>query len=387
MNMLCKRNRILISSTIACAFVISIGVVAIGLNKPLYSDPAMGKKYMDTLYEEYWEDPLMQIEICNISSYIWDDDMDGLYKELTGRYGANQVRISPRIVETVLDDGYLRDHIQEFKDMGLISPDYGGNTTPAPAAETPAAEPAAEPASEQPTTPEEPARNEFTVKDVDPYDAWATDDCNIRAGADISWEKVGGLAKYDHVTVTGEASTGWYRIKTDADLEAYVSNKYISTDDPRNREAFIYSEKEDKVTQYTFTDTDPEVIDQAIEEIEEEGKLPEPHEHEYTSEVTKEPTCTEPGITTYTCEDGDDTYDEAIPMLEHEAGDWEIVKQETLLHSGQKNRKCTICGKVIEMEVIPANTKALYLIMGICAGMILLFIIILVKIKGRQNRT
>jgi|GEM_PF-2586733 len=36
------------------------------------------------------------------------------------------------------------------------------------------------------------------------------------------------------------------------------------------------------------------------------------HEHEYTSEITKEATCTEPGILTYTCVKGDDSYTEEI---------------------------------------------------------------------------
>lgn len=36
------------------------------------------------------------------------------------------------------------------------------------------------------------------------------------------------------------------------------------------------------------------------------------HEHEYTSEITKEATCTEPGVLTYTCVKGDDSYTEEI---------------------------------------------------------------------------
>ena len=44
----------------------------------------------------------------------------------------------------------------------------------------------------------------------------------------------------------------------------------------------------------------------------------ETHNHNYKSEVTKEPTCTEEGEKTYTCVDGDDSYTETIPALGHD---------------------------------------------------------------------
>lgn len=43
-----------------------------------------------------------------------------------------------------------------------------------------------------------------------------------------------------------------------------------------------------------------------------------PHVHKYNSSVvTKEPTCTDTGVKTYTCVDGDYSYDEKIPALGH----------------------------------------------------------------------
>ena len=44
---------------------------------------------------------------------------------------------------------------------------------------------------------------------------------------------------------------------------------------------------------------------------------PEPHTHTYTATVTTPATCTEPGVMTYTCADGDDTYTETIPATGH----------------------------------------------------------------------
>ncbi|MCM1221494.1 MAG: hypothetical protein NC548_44150 [Lachnospiraceae bacterium] len=58
-------------------------------------------------------------------------------------------------------------------------------------------------------------------------------------------------------------------------------------------------------------------------------KDPDYHKHNYTEEITKEPTCTEEGEKTCTCECGD-SYTEKIPMTEHHYGD---------------DDKCTECGQ------------------------------------------
>lgn len=49
--------------------------------------------------------------------------------------------------------------------------------------------------------------------------------------------------------------------------------------------------------------------------------LEEPHTHTYTATVATPATCTEPGIMTYTCVDGDDAYTETIPALGHTDSD------------------------------------------------------------------
>lgn len=46
------------------------------------------------------------------------------------------------------------------------------------------------------------------------------------------------------------------------------------------------------------------------------------HSHSYTSTVTKEPTCTEKGVRTYTCSYDGSTYTEEIPALGHALGNW-----------------------------------------------------------------
>lgn len=49
------------------------------------------------------------------------------------------------------------------------------------------------------------------------------------------------------------------------------------------------------------------------------GNTEKPHVHKYNSGVvTKAPTCTDTGVKTYTCVDGDNSYTETIPALGHE---------------------------------------------------------------------
>ncbi|QCT07226.1 Ig-like domain-containing protein [Ruminococcus bovis] len=66
------------------------------------------------------------------------------------------------------------------------------------------------------------------------------------------------------------------------------------------------------------------------------------HEHKYTSKVTKEPTCKETGIRTYTCECGD-TYTESIATIDHKY-QYKLVKQSTCTEEGIGKYTCTECG-------------------------------------------
>jgi hypothetical protein len=75
------------------------------------------------------------------------------------------------------------------------------------------------------------------------------------------------------------------------------------------------------------------------------------HEHSYKGEVTTEPTCTEDGIMTYTCECGE-SYTKAIPKTGHKPGAWEVVTPATTETAGKEVRKCTVCGETIaEREI------------------------------------
>ena len=85
------------------------------------------------------------------------------------------------------------------------------------------------------------------------------------------------------------------------------------------------------------------------------------HEHDYKGEVTKEPTCTEDGIMTYTCECGE-TYTQAIPKTGHKPGAWTVVTPATTEAAGKEVKKCEVCGEVLaEREIAklePQETDA-----------------------------
>lgn len=118
-------------------------------------------------------------------------------------------------------------------------------------------------------------------------------------------------------------------------------------------------------------------------------------DHIYEEKITKQPTCTEQGYTTYTCECGEsyiDNYTDAlghksvavevipatcqqegkqydmcetcgvsltnivtVPKRDHTLGNWEIVNEATSTTEGKKIRKCTACGTVVVEEIIPAT--------------------------------
>ena len=79
------------------------------------------------------------------------------------------------------------------------------------------------------------------------------------------------------------------------------------------------------------------------------------HEHSYSSEVTKEPTCTEVGIRTYTCSKCGDSYTEEIAALGHQYNDGEITKAPTCTESGVKTFTCSRCGATYTEDIAAAG--------------------------------
>ena len=67
------------------------------------------------------------------------------------------------------------------------------------------------------------------------------------------------------------------------------------------------------------------------------------HTHNYASAVTKEPTCTEEGVRTYTCSCGN-SYTESIPAKGHSFGEYVYNNDATTSADGTKTATCSVCG-------------------------------------------
>ena len=217
---------------------------------------------------------------------------------------------------------------------------------------------------------------------------------------------------------TAEALTRQYYgatgVKGDFDHDGIPDNQQSSTNSSSST-----------TTQSSSSSTPKKAETKTEEKAEEEEPEEEPHVHEYTSEVTKEATCTEEGVTTYTCECGD-SYTESIPALGHEegewetvteptcteegkkmlkctrcgevlkeeaipakghvAGDWEVTKEADWINDGEQIKKCTVCGEVLETQVIPADHTPLYIIAGCVAGVIILIIAFVIAKKRKHGK-
>ncbi|MBE6519683.1 MAG: hypothetical protein E7Z68_00990 [Thermoplasmata archaeon] len=87
--------------------------------------------------------------------------------------------------------------------------------------------------------------------------------------------------------------------------------------------------------------------------------IPTTHDHVWDEgKVTKQPTCKETGIKTYTCTTCGDTRTESIPTTDHVWSSWKVVKEATADQAGQEERTCSVCGEV-ETREIPATGGSL----------------------------
>jgi len=216
-----------------------------------------------------------QLYLTEIGILLGHDGEEAAYQYIMEHTGANGV--SADVIIYRLERGHLLQYIDEFKAAGLIPQDYQVPGT--------ASAPATAPSQEAPAaTPES-----FTVETYDPAKTmWAVSNVNCRDGASTSYNKVGSLKQYEKVTVTGIASTGWYQITKEDGTIVYVSNKYLSEEDPSDRTVYDYNEETDSVDVYKFENTDPKVIDEIEDEIK---ATPEPiATPEPTLAPTPEPT-------------------------------------------------------------------------------------------------
>ncbi len=79
-----------------------------------------------------------------------------------------------------------------------------------------------------------------------------------------------------------------------------------------------------------------------------------PHNHEYDEMIIRKSACTEDGVKVYTCLICGDGYSETIPAAGHTEGEWEIIFPADIGKEGLEQKKCAVCGEIIEERTIPA---------------------------------
>ena len=85
------------------------------------------------------------------------------------------------------------------------------------------------------------------------------------------------------------------------------------------------------------------------------------HTHKYESKITKQATCTETGVLTYTCTSttgtcDKKTYTETIPATGHKfSTEWTVDVEATETTPGSKSHHCTVCDAKTDVTVIPAT--------------------------------
>lgn len=75
--------------------------------------------------------------------------------------------------------------------------------------------------------------------------------------------------------------------------------------------------------------------------------------HEYEESVTA-PTCAEEGERVFTCARCGDRYTEPIPAAGHTPGDWMLAQAPQADVPGEEQRRCSVCGQVLERREVPA---------------------------------
>ena len=77
-------------------------------------------------------------------------------------------------------------------------------------------------------------------------------------------------------------------------------------------------------------------------DAEEERSIPKlPHSHSHAVESIVDPTCTEQGYTIYRCPCGDTYNADYKDALDHDWGEWEVIKQPTTTEEGTEKRVCS----------------------------------------------
>lgn len=110
-------------------------------------------------------------------------------------------------------------------------------------------------------------------------------------------------------------------------------------------------------------------------------------DHDYKEVETKDATCTENGYVKYECSVCGDTYKEKIKATGHDDGEWVVAKEASLFNSGERTLKCTVCGEILDTEVIaPTCPIPLTGIIVIAVVGCVAVIAVVVVIRNKKNK-
>ena len=291
-----KMMKLLIS---ACCFFFLTGGVFLATT---YQPQTYGWDSIPASYDEMHEKLASETKNSGVNVLRFDSLLYSFY-ELGEEQAFNEIKFMMPCTEIiqwfVTYEHAFGNHVEELKAMGYTNVDYSPVLSPGPQ------EPVTTPPAETPVT--APTPLEYSVEPLESAKTmWATQQVNYRDGADTTYNKVGQLKKHDQITVVGIASTNWYQFSLDGGATyVYASNKYFTDVDPSNRSVLIDNPETGSYTAYEFSETDPSVIDKAIEQLEEEAeqKASEIAAVEETEVQTVEETTTEPVTVTEAVEE------------------------------------------------------------------------------------
>ena len=211
--------------------------------------------YFAGAYEDYGLDTIEQMHAASIEGAWEKGGEQGLVDKVAELNATCLTKVPSKLIQMLVDYGGITksDTVEQLKAMGYTDVNYGSIGIKKAQSNN----------TQTVTTPEP-----FTVEPYNPAKTmWATSEVNCRTGAGTSYQKVGSLKKHEEVKVTGVASNGWYEITKEDGTKIYVSNKYLSEENPSDRVVYDVNEETGKVTTYEFKDTDPEVIDEKVAEL------------------------------------------------------------------------------------------------------------------------
>ena len=178
-------------------------------------------------------------EILEVVAVIPESDWTKVNKDGVEGFVKNQaveVGVDYTSAISMEEEAQREAELQRALEEERLAAEAAAEQTEAPAEETEAPVEETEAPAEETEAPEEQAGSESTlyIEDVSET-VWTTDAVNVRANADSSSSRVGGLGKGASITRTGICDNGWSRVDYDG-TTAYIHSDYLTTTEPVKEE-------------------------------------------------------------------------------------------------------------------------------------------------------